>query len=232
VIDGYRVAVALVALACLANAAAGQQIRSAYRFIDTKQFGGVNGGQVFAARGRLDTGPDNAPLMGVRYGLRVSGPFTVGAEVSYMPSTRIVRDTVFVTADSLYRALGEADINVLSILANLRFNVTGARTWHNLQPFALLGAGAALDVAGTAAADTLVHPADARFDFGTSFAGQIGAGVEWFPSASFSARVDAHNVLWKLKVPEAFGRTERGINFPESEWEQNFVLSAGLSFHF
>jgi hypothetical protein len=229
---GYRVAVAVGALACMTSGAVGQQIRSPYRFVDTSQFGGVSGGQMFASRGRLDTGPDNGPLLGVRYGLRVSGPFAVGAEISYVPSTRIVRDTVFVTADSLYRELGEADINLLAVLVNLRFNVTGSRTWNRLQPFVLLGAGAALDVAGTAAADTLVMPTDARFDFGTSFAGQIGTGIEWFPSASVSARVDAHNVLWKLKVPDAFRLTERGVNFPESEWEQNFVLSAGLSFHF
>jgi hypothetical protein len=228
----YRVGLVCGLLVGVASAAAGQQIRSPYRFIDTSQFLGLTGAQVSASQGRLETGPDDAPMVGIRWGLRVSGPFTVGAEVGYMPSTRIVRDTVFVTADSLYRALGEADINVLTILGNLRFNVTGARTWHNLQPFVLFGAGAALDVAGSAPADTLVNVPDARFDFGTSFAGQIGAGVEWFPAAHLSARIDAYNVLWKLKVPEAFGLTERGENFPQSEWEQNFVLSAGLSFHF
>jgi hypothetical protein len=232
VIGRYRVGLVLVLLACLTSAAAGQQIRSPFRFIDTSQFVGVWGGQVSATRGRLGTGPDDAPMAGVRWGIRVSGPFTIGAELGYMPSTRIVRDTVFVAEDSVYRALGEADINLLTALANVRFNVTGARTWHNLQPFARFGAGAAIDVAGTAVADTLVQPADARFDFGTSFAGQIGAGVEWFPSSAFSARIDVHSVLWKLKVPEAFGRTERGARLPRSEWEQNFVLSAGLSFHF
>jgi hypothetical protein len=232
VIGRYRAGLVAGLLACVASAAAGQQIRSPYRFIDTSQFADVTGGQLFASQGRLETGPDDAPMIGVRWGLRVSGPFTVGAEVGYMPSTRIVRDTVFVTQDSLYRVLGEAEINLLTVLANLRFNVTGARTWHNLQPFALFGAGAVIDVAGAAAADTLVKPTDARFDFGTSFAGQIGAGIEWFPTARISARIDAHNVFWKLKVPEAFGRTERGVNFPQSEWERNVVLSAGLSFHF
>lgn len=229
----HRIGFVVALLALLAGTVAGQQIRSPYRFIDTSQFGGVSGGQVFASRGRLDTGPHDAPMVFARWGLRVSGPFTVGAEVGYMPSpsTRIVRDTVF-AADSVYRPLGEADFTLLTVLGNLRFNVTGPRTWNGLQPFVLFGAGAAMDLAGTAPADTLVQPVDARFDFGTSFAGQIGAGVEWFPSASLSARIDAHNVLWKLKVPDAFGRTLRGENFPGSEWEQNFVLSAGLSFHF
>lgn len=231
-IGRYRIGLVLILLACLASAAAGQEIRSPFRFIDTSQFVGVWGGPVSATRGRLGTGPDDAPLLGVRWGLRVSGPFTIGAEIGYLPSTRIVRDTVFVTADSLYRALGEADINLLTVLANLRFNLTGSRTWHNLQPFALFGAGAAIDVAGSAVADTLVQPATARFGFGTSFAGQIGAGIEWFPSPGFSVRIDAHSVLWKLKVPEAFRLTERGALLPRSEWEQNFVLSAGLSIHF
>jgi hypothetical protein len=234
VIRRNRIALIAGVLACGASTAAGQQIRSPYRFIDTSQFGGVAGAQVLTARGRLLTGPEDAPMALARWGMRISGPFAVGAQVGYMQSTRAVRDTVFVTPDSMYRELGEADFKLLTVLGNLRFNVTGGRTWNGLQPFALLGVGAAIDLAGTAVADTLVQPADARFDFGTSFAGQIGAGVEWFPAERFSARVDAHNVLWKLKVPEAFGRTERGRNlkFPSSEWEQNFVLSAGLSFHF
>jgi hypothetical protein len=230
--ERYRAGLVCGWLLCVASAAAGQQIRSPYRFIDTSQFLGLTGGQVSASQGRLETGPDDARMVGIRWGLRVSGPFTVGVEVGYVPTTRIVRDTVFVTADSLYRVRGEADIDVMTILGNLRFNVTGARTWHNLQPFVQFGAGAALDVAGTAPADTLVSPPEARFDFGTSFAGQIGAGVEWFPVAHIAVRIDAHNVLWKLKVPEAFRATARGETFPESEWEQNFVLSAGLSFHF
>lgn len=229
---GHRIAVIVGVLACLPSASAGQQIRSPYRFIDTTHFLGISGGQVLTTQGRLLTGPDDAPMALVRWGMRVSGPFSIGAEVGYMPSTRIVRDTVFVTPDSVYRSLGEADFNVITVLGNVRFNVTGARTWNNLQPFGLFGAGAAFDVAGTAAADTLVQPVDARFEFGTSLAGQIGAGVEWFPSERLSARIDAYNLFWRLKVPEAFGRTLRGERFPRSEWEQNVVLSAGLSFHF
>jgi hypothetical protein len=215
-----------------ASMAAGQQIRSPYRFVDTSQFGGVGGGQVFTARGRLDTGPDNAPMALARWGLRISGPFAIGVDFGYMQSTRIVRDTVFVSPDSVYRPLGEADINLLTALGNLRFNVTGGRTWNGLQPFALFGAGAAIDLSGTAPADTLVLPVDARFDFGTSLAALMGIGLEWFASENFAARIDARNVLWRLKVPAAFKRTGRGARFPNSEWEQNFVLSAGLSFHF
>ena len=75
-------------------------------------------------------------------------------------------------------------------------------------------------------------PANARFDFGTSFAGQLGAGVEWFPSERIGVRLDARNLLWRLQVPDAFFLTENGRALPASEWEQNYLVSAGISVHF
>jgi hypothetical protein len=227
----YRAVLVIILLAGGAGGATGQEIRSPYRFIDTKQFAGAYGGYVFTSPGRLETGPLDAPTVGVRWGMHVSGPFLLIADVGYMPSTRAVRDTVFLSPDSVYRQVGEADIGVVTALAGLRFNVTGQRTWNRLQPYAEFAGGAAIDIAGDQPADSLVA-ATGRFDFGTSFAAHAGLGIEWYASSSISARLDARSVFWKLKAPDLFRQSLRGALFPASEWERNMMLSAGLSFHF
>jgi opacity protein-like surface antigen len=222
---------AVVAVAVSATPAWSQQLDTPYRFVDTNQQGGGYAGWVFTSTGRLDAGPKPAPVFGGRWGIRVSGPFSLGAEVGFMPTTRTVRDTVFVAQDSLFRAIGEANQTVVTAMGNIIFNVTGGRTWYDLAPFVVAGAGAAIGVGGRAPVEADLAPTE-RFDFGTSFAGQLGAGVDWFPSRRVSLRADFRNVLWKLGVPEDFLRTEAGRLLPRSEWEQNFVVSAGMSIHF
>lgn len=219
------------ALAVLAQPAQAQRIDSPYRFLEHGQFGSVWGGYVWPSEGRLAAGPEPAPIFGVAYALRVSGPFALNVEAGYVPSKRMVRDTVFDEADGMFAPLGEVDISVVTAMANLRVNVTGARTWHSLQPFVLVGAGLALDVASGSDIDAELQ-SNQRFDFGTSFAGQLGAGVDWFPSSRMSIRVDARDMFWKLPVPDAFRLTEQGAAFPGSDWEQNFALAVGLSIHF
>lgn len=216
-----------VALPC--TEAASQTIRSPYRFLETSQAIGGTAGYVFTSKGALELGPKSAAYFGGRYGIRISGPFSAEAEVAFMPSTRMVWDTV--AGDTTREAIGEADMSLLIAKAGLRFNLTGPRTWHSLQPFLLVGGGIAVDIAGDAAAEEDL-PADIRLDFGTSFAGHIGGGVEWFLSDGMSLRVDARNVLWKLNTPTGFLANDRGRLLPGDEWTQNFLLSAGLAIHF
>jgi opacity protein-like surface antigen len=220
-----------VAAAVFVQPANAQRIDSPYRFLDHSQFGGVWGGYVSPSKGRIAIGPETGPIFGIGWALRVSGPFALNLEAAYMPSTRTVRDTVFDETESMYEPLGEADISLLTGMGNLRVNLTGARTWNSLQPFVLLGAGVVVDVAGGSAVEADLQ-ANQRFDYGTRFAGQLGAGVDWFPSSRVSIRVDARDMFWKLPLPEAFLLTENGVRFPRSEWEQNFALAAGLSIHF
>jgi hypothetical protein len=208
-----------------------QSIDSPYRFLDNSQFVSAWGGYVAPSDGRIGNGPEAGPIIGASWALRVSGPFAINVEAGYMPSTRTVRDTVFDDATSTFEPLGEADIGLLTVLGNLRLNLPGARTWNSLQPFAIIGAGVAIDLAGGSDIEA-ERPANTRFDFGTSFAGQLGVGVDWFPSQRVSLRIDARDMFWKLPVPEAFLLTEAGRGFPRSEWEQNFALAAGLSIHF
>ncbi len=208
-----------------------QAINSPYRFVDEKQAGGPFAGYIVTTEGAVGLAPKSGPLVGGRYTIRLSGPFVVEAEVGYFNSARPVRDTTVVLEDSSRTQVGETDFSALLANAALRFNFTGPRTWHGLQPFLSFGAGAAVTLNKLGTEDEKVS-ADSRFDFGTSFAGQFGGGIEWFVSRRFTIRLDARNVLWKIKTPSGFLLGEIGDRTPDQEWVQNGFFSAGFSLHF
>jgi opacity protein-like surface antigen len=224
-----RVAAAFLLLA--AAPAAAQQVNSPYRFVEHGQTIGVFGAQVSTNEGPLGVGPKSGVGFGARYGIAVSGPFVVELELLFTPTTRAVVDTSFTTPDSARTVKGEADVSLLTALGNVRFNVTGGRTWNRLQPFLLFGGGLATDLAGASDADTLVAE-DVRYDAGSSFAGQLGAGVEWHLSPTWAVRLDARTVLWKVKNPTAFRVQEDQVVLPADQWENHGVFSAGLSIRF
>ena len=207
-----------------------QEITSPYRFLDTSQGVGPFAGYIAASRGTVGFGPEGGPVIGARYGIRVSGPFTLEAEVAYFPSTRAVLDTV--SDPTTVARRGEADLALALAWGALRFNITGPRTFHHIQPFVLFGAGAAIDVGGDTTAEEEDLPPDVRFDFGTSFAGELGAGIEWFLSRSIALRLDGRNQLWRLRTPLPFLQGDRSLEFPDREWAQNLYVSAGISLHF
>jgi len=219
----------LVALLAAAGPAQAQRITSPFQFIDTKQEIGAYAATVSADKGAVGLGSESGPAFGVRYGLRVSGPFIVEADVMYFPTQNAVLDTVVV--DSAFNRLDTADQTLIVTTASFRLNLTGARTWHRLWPFVAFGGGAVIQTRkDTQAIDKA--PLDARYALGTSFAGMLGAGVEFFPSSHVSVRVDGRNLLWKVKTPAALLRTGLGATMPSDEWVHNLTASAGVSIHF
>jgi hypothetical protein len=147
----------------------------------------------------------------------------------YFPTEHAVLDSVVV--DSAFQQIGTADQTLLIATAALRFNITGPRTWHGLQPFVVLGAGAVIETSHDKDAVNQA-PVDARFDFGTSFAGTLGGGIAWLPSRHLAIRLDGRNVLWKVTTPAALRRGDIGLTMPDDEWVQNFTAAAGVSILF
>ena len=218
------------ALACalLPAPAAGQAIRSPYRYLERTQSGGLFAGYVATDRGSLELGPGPGPIFGARYGIRLSGPFAVEGEVGLLPTSRYVVDLQEPEGAEtpIPVRLREADISLLQLMAALRFNLTGPRTYRNLQPYLLAGAGAAFSVSDEETTD--LDP-DERFDFGTTFAGQLGGGIEWFAMRRLALRLDGRLLFWELDYPRAF--SELG-DVSSEEWVQNFYFSVGAAIHF
>lgn len=224
-----RSIVIAMVLAALASPLAAQRIDSPYRFVDTTQQLGVFAGYVFTDPGSLDLGPESAAAFGARYGIRVTGPFSIEGSAMVLPTSRLVRDTAVSAGgtDTTHTTVGEADMTLAAVYADLRFDVTGPRTWNGLMPYVVFGVGAAFPISNEDAADEDLPSGD-RYRFGTRLVGDLGLGVEWFPLERWTVRLDARDFLWKIEVPQGL----RTLDTPEDEWVQNFMLSAGVSFRF
>ena len=221
-----------LAMHVFAGAAAAQQITSPFRFVEEKQALGAYVGKLSTDAGSLDLGPQSGTIFGLRYNILLGGPFMLDADLGYFPATRNVftADTAAVPGDSIAPVrtrVGEADVDVISVMASLRFNFTGQRTYHRLMPYIVFGGGTAFDITGDVDAPEGVPPS-AVFDFGTTFAGSVGAGVEWFASRRLGIRAELRDLLWQVETPEAF----LGGKVPADEWVQNFTLTVGGAYHF
>ncbi len=218
-------------LALAASPVAAQHISSPYRYIEPRQYVTLFGGQLATQTGAVQLGPKSGHIFGGEYGYRVSGPFVVEVTLGYAPLKRAVRDTLTLPKpdSTTYRQVGTSIQNVLLATADVRFDITGARTWHGFQPYALFGVGGAIATSGAQKTDVVV-PSDVRFNFGTSFAAQLGGGIEWYATRRLGLRVDGRGTLWKLHTPSAFLIKDHTL--PPSEWTQNVSLLGGLSVHF
>jgi len=214
-------------------AAHAQRIDSPYRFLDTSQELGAFATHISTDVGAIGLGPESGTGFGGRFGIKVTGPFSIDVEGMYLPSQRAILDTVIVAtgADSAYKQIGTANSNLVIGTAAMRFNLTGNRTWHGVAPFLAFGGGAVIETAKDKEAIELA-PLDARYEFGTSFAGLFGAGIAIFPTQRLAIRVDGRNLLWKIKGPAALLRGTFGKTMPADEWVHNLSLSAGVSVHF
>jgi hypothetical protein len=203
-----------------------QTIRSPFEFVDERQLLGVTAGYLRTDRGNVGFGPHSAPFYGLRYAIRLSGPFVAEATAALIHTTRTVVDTLQV--DGVRQTRGDGDLTLLHLGAAARFDLTGPRTWHGLMPYLLAGAGAVIQTRNVAAGDEHL-PADVRFRFGTSFAGSLGAGVEWLPVRRVGVQADVRNIFWRLNTPEPFLRDTR---IPTDEYVQNFALTGALVIRF
>lgn len=224
----WRACGVIFVAACLAVPCRAQRIVSPYRFVEESQAVGAFAGYVGTDRGSLGLGPKSGFAAGARYSIRLNGPFTLEAEFGYLPTDRDVVGLDTLATDTVPAVRGEAAVSLLLLTGALRFNLTGPRTYRGLQPYVLFAGGAAVDLSGEEGAGDL--PANARFDFGTSFAGQVGAGLEWFVARRVALRADGRLFLWQLEAPPAL--LVHRPEVPDREWVQNLAGSLGLSVHF
>lgn len=220
--------------------AAAQSITSPYDFVDGRHAFYAIGARVFTDRGTVDTGPGTGYAAALGYNLRISGPFNLGARVTYFPTDRRVytdnstaADSVELRADPMtgLEQVGTANLSLLLLDVSLRFDLTGPRTWHRIQPYVVMGAGGAIPVSyAQTGEEELPEDLELRVRFRRGFTGHVGGGIEIYLSEHFTARVDARDLLWKLHVPVDFLTTGRVID--SEQWVQTGHVSLGLSLRF
>jgi hypothetical protein len=183
--------------------------------------------------GEARVGPHNGSSYGVRFGFRMSGFIEGGLSLSYMDLERFIVDPDDSVAT---RVSGPVEQNVVTLEVALQFNVTGGKTWHNIQPFFTGGLGYALS--SSTDADTT------GFEFGKRFSISPGAGLRYYLGPRVQLRLEARRHFWKLKYPASFldepadePGTEEDPNavIPggrDNEWASGWWLMAGLGFSF
>ena len=231
----------LTALGLAGTAPAGaQDIASPYDFVEGSHALYGFGAAVFTDRGTLDTGPGSGYAAGIGYNFRISGPFNLGVRASFFPTGRRVYTDSATVADSLaLRAdpmtgltqVGTADLSLLLLDASLRFDVTGPRTWHRIQPYVVMGGGGALVLSQpNTGEDQLPPDAQLQVRFRNGWTGHVGAGFEIYLTEHLTARIDARDVLWKIHIPQGFLTPGRVID--TEQWVQSAHLGLGLTFRF
>ncbi|MFH1763213.1 MAG: hypothetical protein ABIF09_03375, partial [Gemmatimonadota bacterium] len=195
--------------------AEGQSVPSPYQFFENRQEAGVFIGASGQGTGLFGYGPSSGLLFGARYGIQLGGPFGLEGVFTYQPTTRDVVDPTRVEGTMV---VGEADAEMLTFDARLRFSLTGDRSWRRLNPFLFIGGGMAWDAAGEGEADALVLAGD-RFEFGAKFVALLGGGVRWILTDRVLIRADLALTMNRLKTPEGFlDPTPGPTGIGEKEW--------------
>lgn len=208
---------------------AGQTVPSVYQFIETKQEAGAFIGTLTTGSGRFGFGPKGGLLIGGRYAIEISGPFSLEGVVGYSPGTRDLIDPSRVEGD---RVVGEVDAVLTTLDVRVKFSLTGDRTWRGLSPFIVTGGGIAFDLAGEDEAEEILLQDD-RFEFGTSFMGVLGTGIRFFPSERFMIRSDMGLTIWQIDTPRGYVSAERDFqNVGENEWTSGIYVTVGAAWRF
>jgi hypothetical protein len=215
-----------------------QTIPSPYAFVERGMGAYAYGTYVFTDRGVIELGPGSGPAAGIGYAARVSGPFVIDSRIAFFPTSRTVYDVEEAPPEQIRddpRAglvpIGEADLSLLLVDGSLRFDITGPRTWRNLQPYALLGAGVVFRLAADHSDEAeLPETPDLRVRFRNGVTGHFGAGVEAHLTDRFTLRLDARSLFWRLHVPTGFITADRVLD--DREWVQTGHISVGAGFRF
>lgn len=226
------------ALLFAALPAAAQGIESPFRYLDKTQGLEAWAGYLFTSPNLVLTdstsaelGPQSAPMVGLRYQLRFTGPLSGEVGVAFAPSERKIYAAEANADSTEIRVFDQnvtADAPLLMGETALRFSLTGARTWNGVAPFLRLSAGVVADLGGDAPEEANL-PEPERFEFGPAFALGLGAGTDIYLARRAAIRVQLDGRLWRLGAPEGFlPRTVESIR----KWKNASTASIGGAFFF
>jgi hypothetical protein len=219
----------LLLLATAAQAQVGHEPAKS-PFVDVEQRHELTffGGYFSAKKDPAKVAPQSAPLAGVLYEWRASGPVNLGVSFQTVGSKRTELDPSKPVAA---RVVGTSTEPLYAADAFLAVALTGERSWHQLMPMVGLGLGL---ITNAKSADV------GGFRYGTRFAFPWGAGVRWIPGAGrFAMRADIKDWMYTIKYPQAYYTPAVAGEDPilasgtsPSRWTNNFAMTVGASFTF
>ena len=190
----------------------------------------LSGGKVLGTGGPLLVGPRDGTLAGARVTFRGDHSLSLSLGGWWAGTVRHVVD-----ANDSVATRVKPDIKHSLIAAEfaLQFNLTGAKSWHGLAPFAALGIGLA-KAQKTPAADT------SGYSFGTRFYFAPSLGTRLMVTQSIALRAEARALFWSLKYPASYsvapvhqpGANPVNVTGKTGGYTVTPALLIGLSFRF
>jgi hypothetical protein len=202
---------------------------SPYRDIFGKFILGVEGGYASGSGGSAGVGPAEGPFGGARLDIHLSGPANVGFEALYASLDRLIIDPTLLPDE---RELGTVKQSIIYLMGGVGLHFTGHKTWHGLAPF--IGASLGLAFGGNVPEDSVM----AGFSYDTKFVIAPWAGIRWHLGNRLSLRIEARDMIWQLKYPDAFFEAPatgappvlNPLTQGVSEWTHNFWFLGVLGY--
>jgi hypothetical protein len=199
----FRPRTILFALACAATPLAAQigsePSKSPYKDLEDGQRFGLVAGLWAFGKDPVGVGPSGtAAALGVRYDLAINGPAYLTLRAL---SGNVTRNVINFDKKPALRLVGTQSSVLTDIDAGLSVALTGARTFHNIQPLVNFGVGM-MFTAGDNKGDV------SGFALKPALSLTTGAGVRWVTSANSELRADVSLNWWQLKYPESYRSTD------------------------
>lgn len=229
-------ATAGMAFGPVSAAAQDESIDTPYRWIERGTRVGLVGGYIFTNRGDPEFGPGSSPFLGARLRARLSSPLSLEIGVGYGNSNEYVIDP---RLDGGPAVVDTVNADWLIIQASLQFALTGARSYHKLQPFVVLGGGV-LQGLSTGASDALASPQQPfKYEIGTAGLVHLGVGAEYDVSSRVGLTFEVRDNLWRVKTPPGWftpdvlrNLLDTGATAPSNaQWTHNFELTLSLYYY-
>lgn len=211
-----------------------ERIDTPYRWIERSFRVGFVGGYLDASRTRLDLGPGNSPVAGLRSRVRVSSPISLEFGALVGDSDRPVVDPRLEAGPA---PVDTASSTWLLTEAAMQFALTGARTWHGLHPYVLIGGGFLFGVSEDVS-PVFDEPdlQDFRHDIEIMPVVKAGVGTEWLVNERWGISFELRDHLWRITTPEGFFEPEvlerietLDLAAPEdTDWTHNLEFSVGV----
>lgn len=220
---------ALLALTLVATRGAAAQVghlpdNSPYRDVSIKQALTYFAGYYNAGKDPAGVAPTSAPMVGARYAIRLGGPVYFTGRLAGVFSERDVVDPTLPTAQ---RRLGTTSVPLM--FGDLGFDLllTGAKSWHGLQPAVNTSVGLAADLSG--------KTDKSQYRVGTPFLFTYGPSLRIVPGGRWSWRLDLIDHYFRIRYPESYflktgpDSTFLPPNGKRTLWRHNWATTLGVS---
>ncbi len=224
-----RIVPTLVALSAASSLTASAQVghapqRSPYRDVYIKHaltyFAGYYSGATDPAR----VAPNDGPMVGARYAIRLGGPVFFTGRLAAVFTDRSVVDP---TLPSAQRRVGTTSVPLMFGDVGFDLVLTGSKSWHSLVPAVNASAGLAADLSGKID--------KSQFRVGIPLMLSFGPSLRYVPGGKWSWRLDVTDQYFRVRYPESyFLKTGADSTFlpPDGKrtlWQHNWSATLGAS---